>query len=273
MELNIDYFSGAGNLFTAIDNKNYRLKKDDFAKFAEILSSENSVTKVKTEGIIVLNPAENADFDVWFFNPDGTSGMMCGNGGRCAIKFALLQNYLTEGTKKVSFSMNDKLYSGTLNENDITIFFQAPTKISNLIKITIDDKEIEGRYVDVGTDHFVVKTNEINEIDIIDIGKKIRFHQKFAPLGVNANFYSLIDENILQIRTYERGVEAETAACGTGAIATALTYHKISNKSKIKLIPKSSSVLEVEIFNENNYIKKISLKGMAEKIGENTISI
>jgi diaminopimelate epimerase len=70
MKLNIDYFSGAGNLFTAVDNKNYRLKKDDFAKFAEILSSENSVTKVKTEGIVVLNPAENADFDVWFFNPD-----------------------------------------------------------------------------------------------------------------------------------------------------------------------------------------------------------
>lgn len=123
MNLEVEYYSGAGNLFTIIDNKKYNIKKELFKNFAKILTAENKITKGKTEGIIVLNPSNSNNFEVWFFNPDGSSGMMCGNGGRCAINFASAKEYIIKEKydSKINFIMNEKIYYGEIYKIKILI--------------------------------------------------------------------------------------------------------------------------------------------------------
>lgn len=279
--MELKYFSGAGNLFTAIDNRNYKLEKSYFSKNALYLTSENHKLPNGTEGIIVLNPVEKNEFDfeVWFFNPDGSSGMMCGNGGRCAINFAHRQNYLkyhnsikdlneNNSSYSANFIMNGRIYSGFVDGENTGIFFPPPIEISDIIELKIEDKIFIGRYVNIGTDHFVVEVEDVLFEDVESNGKKIRFSSNFQPRGVNVNFYSKQSQNNLIIRTYERGVEKETGACGTGAISTAIV-HNINNKTekKINLLPTSKSPLTVELFfdSENN-INKILLSGAVQEI-------
>ena len=148
MILEIDYFSGAGNLFTAIDNKNYKLSKDIFSKYAPILTQKNNITIKKTEGIIVINESKDYDFEVWFFNPDGSSGMMCGNGGRCAISYAYEKNYIkNKNSNQVRFLMNGNVYFGEFYNNLIGIYFLPPFTVSEYIEIEIDGHKTIGKYV------------------------------------------------------------------------------------------------------------------------------
>ncbi|MBR3091206.1 MAG: diaminopimelate epimerase [Bacteroidetes bacterium] len=274
MILEIDYFSGAGNLFTAIDNKNYKLSKDIFSKYAPILTQKNNITIEKTEGIIVINESKDYDFEVWFFNPDGSSGMMCGNGGRCAISYAYEKNYIkNKNSNQVRFLMNGNVYFGEFYNNLIGIYFLPPFTVSEYIEIEIDGHKTIGKYVNVGTDHFVINVEDVSKIDVFNIGKKVREHSKFVPNGVNANFYSIDTKNKLRIRTYERGVEAETGACGTGAISTALVYSGITGVDNIELLPTSKNQLQVKINKKNNIIQNIVLIGNAVNLGSSNIKL
>lgn len=274
MNIAVTYMSGSGNLFTVIDGRNYNFSLKELSKLAKFLCHSNQFNGVRTEGLIVIQSPKDdkVDFDVDFFNPDGSSGMMCGNGGRCAI-FYTNKHKITEN-KELKFRFSGKIYSGRINDR-IEIEFEPPKEIRP-VSIDINGRNYNGTFVDIGTEHFVLETkantpDSFYKLDITNLGKFIRNHSYFAPKGTNANFYLEWNGKIL-LRTYERGVEAETGACGTGAISTVLAYHKNNiAKSITEVIPTSKIPVWVEIVRSGEQIEKIILSGPAEIIGSQEV--
>jgi len=290
--LKANYLSGSGNIFTVFDNRDINASKEFYSENADVLTSPNLTVKnnsnqiAKTEGIIVLNKPNNYDFEVWFFNPDGSSGMMCGNGGRCAIYFAIKNGFI-ENYKDgniVSFEMNSRIYSGKKENNLCSIFFPPALIFPNEIEISIENifgekENIKGYFVNVGTEHFVIEKENIKNIEVDKTGKIIRNNVCFFPEGTNVNFFEKAkDTNTIFLRTYEKGVEKETGACGTGAISTALVYFKKYGYSgELKIFPTSNSLLLVDLIlrntdnsNDNSQcdlyseIEKIILTGLVD---------
>ncbi len=272
MEIEVFYMSGAGNLFTFIDNRKYQLEKGFFLSYAPILCGAEGNEK-KTDGVVSVSSSNNADFQVDFFNPDGSYGAMCGNGARCAIRFAE-RFFNLKDKNNISFSQLENFYLGEILEKTIKVFFPPPKIVIKEILIEILGKKISCGFVDVGSKHIVINFEEIKnyfyleEFCIFDINKiaiPIRNMQLFMPDGVNVNVYRKITEGQLELRTFETGVERETAACGTGAISTAIISN-LKNKTVFptEIIPKSKSAIYVDLIkNDDNKIKKISLEGEA----------
>jgi len=265
--IDIKIFSGSGNIFSLMDNINYNYNKKYFIDNINKLC--NIGINKKTDGLIVINKSQANDFDALFFNPDGTTGMMCGNGGRCAIYYCIRSNKNYIEGELVSFNMNDHIYYGCYSDNKASIYFDLPDYFEERI-IKINNIEYNGIFMNINTPHFVIEVEDIDVIDIQKIGKAIRNHKAFAPDGTNANFYQKINKDTIKLRTFERGVEDETGACGTGAIATFITFrNKIDIKdalfTKLTIVPTSKNELYVEYSVINN-VQKAVLIGEVEEI-------
>lgn len=276
MNIEVTYMSGAGNLFSVIDLRELKFSDEELSKIAVLLCNSNQFNGIRTEGLLCLNSSEreDADFSVRFFNPDGSYGMMCGNGGRCAIRYAHRFGFTDK--VEVNFSLGTTLYSG-VSGDIIDIYFPPPSLITDK-SVAVDEIEHNGTFVEIGTQHFVTKLNvnspdEFKKFEIRELGKKIRNHQDFAPKGTNANFFLEWNGKLL-LRTFERGVEAETGACGTGAISTVLAYFS-KNKAKetMEVIPSSGIPLWVKIERKDDEIERIVLSGSAEIIGSQSINL
>lgn len=274
MNIKLYYMSGAGNLFTVIDNRDYGFKKYEFSD----LAVKTCNLDFKTEGLLVLDESNDTDFSVLFYNPDGSSDMMCGNGGRCAIFFAAEMN-IFQGKEKVKFEMSNEIYEGIFEHNSISLFLPPPRQFFINQSIIIDNEILNYSFSDVGSKHFIIHSKslfndgEVTTAAIKSISKKIRYNEKFMPDGVNVNIYNIIDGKIF-LNTYEKGVEDITGACGTGAVSTALhlKYAKKFN-NKITILPPSKIPLNVEIVENNNQISKLILSGHAEIIKSITIDV
>lgn len=278
MEIELKYMTGAGNLFCVVDNSSGNVKIENCPEIAVKLCQNKGY---ETEGLIVVNKGK-PDFSVWFFNPDGSSGMMCGNGGRCAVRFAFDHEFTK--SKTPVFEMAGVMYSAIIHDNGlISLFLPKPVEIKKNIYIDIDGKVLYGDYVNVGSDHFVLdfaenfidSINAFAGFDIYFYGIGIRRHNFFVPKGTNANFYFCAEDGNIYLRTYERGVEAETGACGTGAVSTALSAVLAGKASfPVHIIPSSGMSLWVDIKGGfPAHIEKIELKGPAEYYGSNYFNV
>lgn len=272
MKINVTYMSGAGNLFSVIDNRNYNFDIKQGKILAEILCNVNNYNKFRTEGLMLLeNKIQDFDFECLFFNPDGSTGMMCGNGGRAITRFAELKNLISDN-ENIKFYMSGEVYSAKITENEIKLFIPLPLVSPEKRSININGILYTGYYSNTGTHHFVIITEEnninIENFDINKLGSSIRFHSEFSPAGVNVNFSNPKD-NLIYLRTFEKGVEAETGACGTGAIAVALTFNKFYNiPFPIKISPTSKELLTIDNHIENGKIKNYILQGPAKVLDE-----
>jgi diaminopimelate epimerase len=272
--------SGAGNLFSVIDNSELKLGKNELSRLAVILCDVNNFNKRKTEGFIAISSSIDHDFDADFYNPDGSNDAMCGNGGRCAIRFAIAKKFI-ESKPNLAFSMAGDVYSGKIEANEISLILPPPNEIRFNQELIIDYQVYKYSFVDVGARHLVLDYKELEldkylrEFELIDFSRKIRYHDAFAPHGVNVNIFSINSDNSIDLRTYERGVEMETGACGTGAISTALSVHKLYNLLfPLCIIPPSRIPVYVDIIGSlPDGIKSISLRGHAEIIEEIQIEI
>lgn len=279
MEIKVTFMSGAGNLFTVIDNRRYGFSVDFLKKAASFLCNENKQHVNNTEGLIAINPGdEKLAFRAEFFNPDGSHGAMCGNGGRCALAFAKVKGFLNDSYKSIKFYMANEIYSGEFVDNTPRLYLPPPLKIENNITIDSEKNNIPAAYVDVNSDHVVINKNKVEEfvelpirqIDLNEFARPIRYHKDFEPKGVNVNLYEVSGANELTLRTYERGVEAETGACGTGSVSTAIIA--VLNKEAffpITIIPPSGIELIVDsIGSFPEKIQSIALQGHAAITGE-----
>ncbi len=281
MEINIEIMSGAGNIFSVVDNRNLELPTEFFKRCAEIICEKSF--NPKTEGLLIIeNPtSKEKDFSLKYFNPDGSSGMMCGNGGRCAVGFAINRGIIPENKQSVYFDVWGADYTAELIDDKIKVTFPPPIQINLNKTIEINNITIKGNFINVNSPHYVVNFDEQKPFanydfftfPINEYGRSIRFHNEFFPDGTNVDFFKIQDD-IIYLRTYERGVENETGACGTGAISTAISVYMFNkNQTSFRIVPTSREELIVEIIEEEDKIKNINLIGGYKFLGKSKISI
>lgn len=234
--------SGSGNDFIMVDNRGGFRRPP--RKYIEKICARG--TGVGADGLILLEKsAKGCDFKMVYFNSDGREADMCGNGGRSAVLFAKLIGAVKKS--KVLFESRKAIHSGEIKKNDtVKIELQKPHSLMANVSLDTSEGKVTGTFINTGVPHFVVMTNDIENANVFSLGREMRNHKKFYPKGTNVDFIEM-KKNLLYIRTYERGVENETLACGTGAVASAIAFHILSEKkSPIKLLTRSKEILTVD---------------------------
>ncbi len=252
MEIEFVKYQGTGNDFIMLDNST---GKYDAFTVKQISFLCNRKIGIGADGLIKLSKKEGYDFEVEYFNADGTQSF-CGNGARCSVAFAKELGWIeNEG----SFLAIDGLHSATIsNEGVVRIDMLPVTEVLNKGK---------DFFLDTGSPHYV-HFSEDESIDIVSFGKEIRFSEEYKDDGVNVNLVRIIDESTIHVETYERGVEDETLSCGTGVTACALVYMlKNKRKSAIIKVQTKGGLLSVESeFDKEKGFRNIWLSGPAKKV-------
>ena len=213
--------SGSGNDFIVIDNRRKILDADHPGDFIRKVCARK--VSVGADGLILIEPSPRVNFRWRFFNSDGSEAEMCGNGGRCAARFAVLKGI---APPKLSFETLAGIIEGEVAGRQIKVLMVPPTGLKLNIDVPIDGQVHQMHFINTGVPHAIQFVDQASSVPVKDLGKKVRFHSQFQPAGTNANFVQVIDRKHINCRTYERGVEDETLACGTGAVASALIAAK-----------------------------------------------
>jgi len=258
LQLQFYKYQGAGNDFVIINNNAGNIQLSS----AQIAFLCNRRFGIGADGLMLLETTPDADFRMIYYNADGNESTMCGNGGRCIASFALHQNI---AAKKMKFTAIDGIHEAEIHDDK-----SVSLQMTNIDKIEYYDDHFE---LNTGSPHYVQFVTDVADADIVKAGRRIRNFNRFAPKGINVNFVERFD-TFLKIRTYERGVEDETLACGTGVTAAAIA--SVGNQLGIFDIEVHAlgGVLHVhfEKISEQKAIHVI-LKGPAEFVYEGTISI
>ncbi|RMF59567.1 MAG: diaminopimelate epimerase [Calditrichaeota bacterium] len=206
--------SGTGNDFILFDNREAGLSEHDVAFFRRICRRR---TSVGADGVLLLEAHPEYDFRLRYFNADG-SETACGNGARCGA-FAAVKLGLTRSP--VSFVFGKSLYEAQVDGKLVRLKMPGVKDLRERVGLQLDGAFSELGFVNTGVPHFVVATEEIDSVDVVRLGRRLRGHEVFGPEGTNVDFVKLLAADEIQIRTYERGVEGETLSCGTGCVAAA----------------------------------------------------
>jgi len=260
--------SAAANDFILIDNRKAVLKKN-LKKCAQILC--NRKNGIGADGLIIIELSRKADFKMRIFNPDGSEAEMCGNGARACALFAY-ENEIAGGM--MCFTTLAGVIEARVLKDGVSIRMVAPSTINKDIKITHEDKIYSFDFVDTGVPHAVHFNKNIKNIDVKTLGKHVRQAKEFQPHGTNVNFAKIIDKHAIEVRTYERGVEDETLACGTGSTASALVAgERYGCLSPIKVLVQSGDYLTISFKRtRDNSFENICMKGPAKEIFVGTLS-
>lgn len=280
-----ELYSGAGNDFVMIDNITEKIALDMQAELTVKICNENFP---EIDGVIFADiPLKSSSaIRMNYYNRDGSFGAMCGNGARCIAMFAF-KNGITKKDKFTLEAVDDIYNAEILNDEIVKIGFPEPKEITRGLKIEAENagrvKPLNVSYTNVGSDHIVLFLNEginklflscstIDKLDIDGTGRMLRFHKAFEPRGGNVNFAEVLPDGMIRLRTYERGVERETLACGTGIISTGIiAMLEKGFTSPVKIKVQSGEVLEVECKVAEGKISGLSLTGSARKIGEGSL--
>ncbi|HCY76228.1 MAG TPA: diaminopimelate epimerase [Ignavibacteriales bacterium] len=273
--------SGAGNDFILFDKSQNPELKLTPEKIKNICNRKNGIG---ADGVITIEDIENYNYKMMYYNADGSTGSLCGNGARCSIWFAEKTSRLKNGLAK--FISNDTEYFGEVLDDELIKFnLNPPKKIKYNFKVKASGQLITSNFADTGSPHVVIKISDvlknvnnpksaftnILEFPVNALGKEIRYSADFRPDGTNVNFVDVID-NVIHIRTYERGVEDETLACGTGSVAAAIICYITDNlKPPVTLKTYGGDYLTVDFEIENQKVKNLSLTGPAKIIFEGSL--
>ena len=218
MDLPITFtkMSGTGNDFIIIDNRDQKIKRSEMPDLAARICRRQF--SVGADGLILIENSDTADFRWEFFNGDGSAAEMCGNGARCAARFAHVRGI---APAKMSFETIAGLIEAQMVGHSVKIRLTPPTDIMLARSVEIDGDQKEIHSINTGVPHVVHFVSDEHDIPVKEWGRHIRHHKLFEPAGTNVNFVRMPNDE-LHVRTYERGVENETMACGTGAVASAL---------------------------------------------------
>ena len=240
--------SGSGNDFIIIDNTDGKIDANEFRKRVPHICRR--ALSVGADGVIIIEPSESAHFKWRFFNSDGSEAEMCGNGGRCAARFAYEKGIAPQ---KMSFETLAGIIKAEVSGKIVKVQLTRP--FGWVMDAVLEDLGVNYCFVNTGVPHVVVFVDDIETVDVEGLGRKIRFHKAFAPAGTNVNF-AAVSRGRLYVRTYERGVEAETLACGTGATACALVaVRKGLLSSPVEVVTRSGEVLRVYSEGEDVFLE------------------
>ncbi len=246
-------FQGTGNDFILLDG---------FTTMPVLLTSKirdacNRNFGIGADGLILVSPSDIHDFEMIFFNPDGTKAAMCGNGARCAVAFAQM---LGIASGNITFMAGDGVHTAVVSKTSEAEWY---------VEVSIPDVSFpkryeDGYYINTGTDHFVKIVDNTVIIDARTEGPVLRNDLRFQPYGVNVNWVSM-KPGLMVVRTFEKGVENETLSCGTGVTASALVAGSLTYDHIWKVETKGGK-LEVSFKINDEYFSDIMLKGPAKLV-------
>jgi len=208
--------SATGNDFILFDNRDKNFSGEEHDFFRQICQRRQGIG---ADGILLIGTSDKFHFSLTYFNSDGYIGEMCGNGARAAAYYAFTHKL---APSEVEFDVLGVVYQAIVDGDWVKLFMPRPVEIRENPGVIEEPGFQEGGYLNVGVPHYVLFVGDVAKIDVETIGKKYRYHQAFQPWGTNVNFIEILDKSNLNIRTYERGVEQETLACGTGTISAAI---------------------------------------------------
>lgn len=230
------HYSGCGNDFLIFDNRSHWFPREN----ASLIQS--LCRQAKVDGLIAVSTSPSTDFSMQFFNNDGKPAGMCGNGARALFRYLIEKLKITKS--KVSIDVYGReIYLESVGDN-VRVDMGSVQEFDWKIPLQHDDKTWTWSHLDTGVPHIVTFLENVEHVDVATIGAYFRSHPQFQPQGTNVNF---VDPKRLRIRTFERGVEAETLACGTGATATGIALHKLYGMPwPITLQVQSGEKLEID---------------------------
>ena len=260
--------NGAGNDFVMIDNRagEVRLAPQQIVRICDRHRG------VGADGILLLeNGSNGADFRMRYYNRDGGEAEMCGNGARCFARFA---NKVAKAPTKISFQTPAGLIRGQLEGELVTLQMSEPKDLELGIDLNAKGTKEHVHFINSGVPHVIVPVSKVEGVDVRKRGEALRRHEKFSPAGANVNFIEKVGPKKISIRTYERGVEDETLACGTGVVASALIFAATEPvDGPIGIIVRSGSELSVDFKRAGNRFTNVTLTGPAEFAFEGEIEI
>lgn len=272
----------AGNDFIVIDNRVLKIAtKEKLAALSRKVCQRTF--GVGADGLLVVERSRKADVRMRIFNADGSEAEMCGNGSRC---FAL---WYARSLKKTNASLAIETLAGTIHAQvqgeQVKVNLTAPhslrldVPVSGLAGISGATRTLKANFINTGVPHAVIFVENVDLVDVNNLGRQVRYHKAFAPAGTNVNFVEMLNKHFIEIRTYERGVEAETLACGTGSVASALIAgYKIAAAAAVRPLgaqqlavdvqTRSGQVLKIYFTLQKTKFSDVWLEGKAESICE-----
>lgn len=271
-------YTGAGNNFIMINNLDLKINNYEFIVRDLCAQQENN----EIDGVIFVETTMKADLKMNYFNRDGSSGSLCGNGLRCTVRYSLDEK-LTKKSK-LTVEAVDKIYNcEVVDEKNIRVEMPDPAVVNPSFKLKVNFgewwEELECAYVDCGSPHVVIfiddiknpQVKELSEVNVEEWGRNIRMHRDLMPEGANVNFVKIAGDDEIHARTFERGVERETLSSGTGSISNAIiAYIKKNVNTPVKVLPRYGEYITIN-FSEKDFeaegkIKYLTITGGANRI-------
>jgi len=270
MLLNFYKMNGAGNDFVVIDNR--KLDKNLSKEQIEALCDRHR--GIGADGFLAVEPAESgADYKFRYYNADGGEAEMCGNGARCFGRFTA--HLGAEVKELVSFETIAGELSAEMIGQEVRVNMSEPFDLDLDTGVEVEGLDAKVYFINTGVPHAVIFVDDLQNLDVQKFGAAIRYHEGFAPKGTNVNFAQVVGNQHIAIRTYERGVEGETLACGTGMTACAIIHHLLTQEaSPIKVDVKGGDTLTIGFEPKaENHFDKVTLQGPADFVFEGQIEV
>lgn len=261
MELCFSKYQGTGNDFIILDGWESEISLTvDQIKFCC-----DRRFGIGADGLMIMKKHPSYDFEMVYFNSDGQPSSMCGNGARCLVHFAFTKKYIGVSTKFLA--IDGEHSADVLPHNIISL------KMNDVSTV---EKRNKDYFLNTGSPHYISVAENVESLNVVDCGRKVRYNDEFKAVGTNVNFVEEMGDGIM-VRTYERGVEDETLSCGTGVTAAALVAADLFNKEKKEIesvnIKTLGGLLKVTFKRRNNEMTNIRLIGPATFVYEGTIKI
>jgi diaminopimelate epimerase len=267
MNLEFTKMNGAGNDFVMVDNRDGSRSLDK-ERIARLCDRHRGIG---ADGLIAVEGTPET-LRMRYYNADGGEAEMCGNGARCFARFAARLIGVEEGT--LSFQTMAGTISAELLGDRVRLLMSEPHSLQLAHSLKIEGSDLEVHSINTGVPHAVTFVSDLESTPVVSHGLAIRNHQRFAPAGTNANFAQVLAPGSLAIRTYERGVEDETLACGTGVVASALIHHlRTGAPSPIRVRVRGGDTLEVGFRIHDTHPTSVTLTGPADFVFEGSVAI
>lgn len=257
---------GAGNDFILVDDREMSFPSADREWLQSIASRRMGVG---CDGIILIQPSQLTDFRMRFYNPDGGEVEMCGNGARCVARLA---HEIGAAPAAMTFDTVAGPIQAEVRGERVLLRLTPPRDWVADSILELDGRRLSFRAVDSGVPHVVVEVDDLEQTDVQAMGAGIRYHERFAPAGTNANFVHVTGPDSLRIRTYERGVEHETLACGTGMVAAALVSARAGRISTpVHVTCAGGDVIDVDFRLTEDGAEDVTMLGPTVQVFEGTL--
>jgi diaminopimelate epimerase len=265
--LQFSKMSGAGNDFIVIDDRGNSVGEDARELAKQLCRRRLSVG---ADGLILVIPSSRCDFRMRYFNADGSEADMCGNGGRCVARFARERDIAGD---EMRFESRSGIHEASIvDDTDVRLAMTDPRALLLSFELGVKGEQLVVHRVNTGVPHAVLEVENLKQYPVVDVGRAIREHRRFVPEGTNADFVEVTGARSIALRTYERGVEDETLACGTGAVASAVAMAALGKvEPPVSVETRAGFVLVVDFFMSDLGFCDVSLTGDARTVYEGEI--